>query len=518
MSRISYNLSLVASIVATAFLSSFAENSPTPKDLLAGSNRIISSTINEKTSPWGKTTTFKIDGKHKVTLRADFVIKDPSQFTALSLKKPSNTEDIMLNGLPVKAPFDAMVYRTIPGIPISMLKKGTNQLEISWYTDVKTKKNKETARISFLPAQISASDLKTSLIGHKPEELKFQTGPVLGYAAEKFFTLACRVNIPAEIVLDVNNHKYVSKPALLHSFKVEKLSADTPYEYTLTANIGSTASTTIGPYTVKTLPNSDQFKIAFLGDSRTNSKDWNKVASAVAKENPTLAVFAGDMVTNGRNDYEWDEQFCTPGKELLATTPFYGIIGNHEGNCPLFTKLFIMPRDSKNWSQQIGTVLLIGIDGDMNWSNDGELAQWLENILSKSKAKYIFLSSHYPAWTSGAHGRLDKKGLPKERPIMEGQSVIMPLLKKYNATAMLAGHDHIYERSEPTDGVTMIVTGGAGAPLRSKAPNAEKQNPYSKVFVSKLHYCIITVDKDKCTMQAITPEGEVIDTKTWDAR
>ncbi|MCK4601759.1 MAG: hypothetical protein KAU28_04800, partial [Phycisphaerae bacterium] len=47
---------------------------------------------------------------------------------------------------------------------------------------------------------------------------------------------------------------------------------------------------------------------------------------------------------------------------------------------------------------------------------------------------------------------------------------------------------------------------------------AEMQTPHSKVFASKLHYCLFTVTGDTCTMQAITPEGDVIDSRTWKAR
>lgn len=518
MYQFSKTLCLVAITATTAFHSSFSENSPEQKNLLAGSNRSISSSIKGKSSPWGKTTSFKTDGKHKISLRAEFIVDQPSEFVALAIKKSHAINDITLNGSPVKAPFDGMNYRLIPGIPISMLKAGTNQLELTWYTNVKTKKNKETARISFSPAQLSASDSNIELIALKAEDLAFQTGPVLGYAGEKFFTVTCRLNIPAEVVLEVAKHKYTSAPALLHSFKVDKLSADTPYEYRMTASIGSKASTTVGPYTVNTLPKGDNFKFAILGDSRTHPKDWKKVAAAVVTAKPAFSIFVGDMVTNGRNDNEWDEQFCSPAKEYLATIPFYGIIGNHEGNCPLFPLLFKTPQDDKNWSQQVGPVLLIGIDGEMDWSSDGELVKWLEDLLAESKAKYIFLASHYPPWTSSGHGRLNDQGRPRERPILQGQDVIMPLLKKYSATAMFAGHDHTYERSEPTDGVTMIITGGAGAPLRKKSKNAAKQNPHSKVFASKLHYCILTVNKDTCSMEAIDLNGKTIDSKIWSAR
>jgi hypothetical protein len=354
------------------------------------------------------------------------------------------------------------------------------------------------------------------------DDLKFQTEPVLGYAGKDFFTVSCRVNIPAEVTLTVNNRKLVSKPALLHRFTVKRLKSDTEYSYSMTAQItcGKVKSVTTGPFSVKTFPEKAPFKFAVLGDSRTYPKDWKKVADATLKEKPIFSMFVGDMITNGRIDKMWDKEYFTPAKEFLATIPYFSVIGNHEGNCPLLPLMLQTPRENgaKNWSQQIGPILLIGIDGDMNWSRDGKLAKWLENTLAKSKAKFIFLGSHYPAWTSGGHGSLNKDKRPKEKSIKQAQDTIMPLLKKYNAAAMFSGHDHFYERSEPDNGVTMIVTGGAGAPLRDKTHHAEIQNPYSVVFKKELHFCLISVEDDKCTMTVLTPQGKELDKRSWNAR
>jgi hypothetical protein len=348
--------------------------------------------------------------------------------------------------------------------------------------------------------------------------LTFQTGPVLGYACEDMFTMTCRVNIPAEVVLDVNDRQYVSKPALLHSFKVEGLRADTQVHYSLKARLSSKDDVlaTVGPYSVRTLPVGGQFSFAVLGDSRTHPRDWERVAAAVVTAKPAFSVFVGDMVTKGRIDDQWDEQYFSPARDFFATIPCYAVIGNHEQNCPLFTRIFPTP-GGKNWSQEIGSVLLIGIDGAMDWASGSNLNRWLEDILANSKAKFIFLASHYPAWTSGTHGRLED-GRPREKSIGFAQDVLMPLLKKYDATAMFAGHDHFYERSEPEEGVPMIITGGAGAPLRDKVKNPEKQNPYSKVFAKKHHYCLLSVDGNVCTMKVFTPEGIMIDTCSWPAR
>ncbi len=514
-------LPLIA-LATTVFIGKMVYGTPSPSsclNLLEKSTPQLSCCQQKGKAPnWNEVVRFKSAGKYKVTWRAEFNIKETSDFSGLSLTKPDAITHLKLNGNPIRMPERNMIYDTVP-VPISMLKKGNNRLEAQWQVTVKLIKDRKTARVSYKPAMLKASDTKISLAGLTASELKFQTGPLLGYAGTDFFTVTCRVNIPATLTLSANGHKIVSPPALLHNFKVKRLKADTAYKYTITATLPSGDTITTKPYIVRTLPKKTPFKFAVLGDSRSHPKDWKKVAEATRKEQPILSVFVGDMVTNGHKDRLWDNEYWAPAKDFLATIPYFSIIGNHEGNDPIFTKLFMTPTGGNEWTQQVGPVLLIGIDGSKNWTKGSKLAQWLEKILSHSKAKYIFLFSHYPAWTSGYHGTLSKTtGHPREKTIKNAQDTIMPLLEKYHATAMFSGHDHFYERSEPPKGVSMIVTGGAGAPLRDKVKNAEKQNPYSKVFCKKLHYCILSVNTDACKMRAITPDGEVIDTWSWPAR
>lgn len=464
-----------------------ADDAPGSVDILIGAERSIA----------------RVNGE--VVFRAVFKVDDPGQFACLAIEKPLYIKNLSINGAPVAVPIEGMSYNTIPGIPVMMLRKGSNTLTARW---------RQKAR------KIDHADLDIRLLGMMPSALRFQTGAILGYAGENFFTVSCRVNIPAEVVLDVGSRKYTSKSGLLHSFKVKSLKPDTQYEYSLKARVSERDgcfSAALGPYPVRTLPAAGAGikKFAVLGDSRTHPEDWTKVAAAVAAQKPALAVFVGDMVADGRIDNQWDEQYFAPAVEFFATIPHYAVIGNHEQNCPLFTRIF-QTSGGKNWSQEVGSVLLIGIDGKMDYSIGSDLYRWLEGILAGSQAKFIFLASHYPPWSSGHHGRLED-GRPREKSARVSREVIVPLLKKYNATAMFAGHEHFYERSESSGGVTVVITGGAGAPLHNKAKNAAVQNPHSKVFAKKHHYCLLTVDGDVCTMKVLTPEGEIIDTRTWTA-
>lgn len=507
----------ISAIVASK--AAFAGDEADACDLLAGANRSVSRVENKAHSAWQKALVFEESGKHTVACRVMFQVENPTRFASLMLKKPLDIKNLTVNGKRIPKPLEGMTYKTIPGIPASLLKKGSNELQATWTQEIKTQKDDKTSKILIVPSQINATDVDIRLFGLMPSALTFQTGPILGYAGEDFFTVTCRVTIPSEVVLEVNDRQYVSESALLHSFKAEGLTAGTQYHYSLKARLSSKEDfiTSVGPYPVRTLPVGGQFSFAVLGDSRTCPKDWERVATAVVKARPAFAVFVGDMVTAGRIDSQWDEEYFHPARDFFATIPYYGVIGNHEQDCPLFTRIFPTP-GGKNWSQEIGPVLFIGIDGEMDWRSGSNLTKWLEGILANSKAKFIFLASHYPAWTSGPHGGLGEDGRPQESSVKLAQDVLMPVLKKYNASAMFAGHDHFYERSEPKEGVCMIVTGGAGAPLYGKVNNPEKQNPYSKVLANKHHYCLFTVDADVCTMKVFTPEGIMIDTHSWASR
>jgi len=532
-------------------------------DLSSESDRRLSIVNNGIISGWQDELVFDYATNYTVAYSAVFYVDDPLDYASVQIVRPLYMTNMKLNGIAISLPIEGMEYETVPGISTELLHEGRNELTIFWTHSVDDDagvmhtveegenlctiaedyygspnwmrisnanpdidpNNVYPGDILHIPSTttvrqcITAEDMEISVIGLDHSELEFQTEPVLGYAGTDFFTLTCRVNFPVEVLLHVDGELYLSEPKLLHSFRIDGLTADTEYQYILTARFPYVDMFSVinGPHTVRTLTDDEDLRFAVLGDSRSYPNDWAEVATSVLNMRPDLMVFAGDMVTNGRKDYLWDQEFFSPAADLLAEIPLYAVIGNHEQNCTLFQEIFLTP-GGKNWVQQVGNVLLVGIDGAMDWSTGTYLFSWLESLLAASDADFIFLTTHYPAWSSGYHGRVNASGIPREEGINTSRSIIMPLLEEYNATAMFAGHDHIYERSEPPGGVSMIVTGGAGAPMYSMVENAAIQNPYSVVYAREYHFCILTVDGDVCTMEVFTNDGGLIDSRTWYAR
>jgi len=80
-------------------------------------------------------------------------------------------------------------------------------------------------------------------------------------------------------------------------------------------------------------------------------------------------------------------------------------------------------------------------------------AQWafLEQSMKESKADFLLVVGHYPVYSVCSHG-----------PTKELVTYLLPLMKQYNVTAYISGHDHCLEHLETSpDDPVFILTGAA---------------------------------------------------------
>lgn len=463
----------------------------------------------------------------RVEARRAFTVDDPARFDSLTFVGSEDRRP-ELNGRTIPVPLEGMRYRTVPAVPVSLLQPGPNELTTGWDES----ESAAGARVEGLRYFTGSGDTtrlraKGRLFGQTAADARICTGPILGFAGPDFFTVACRTNMPTRVALDVEGERRaVSEAGLFHRSRARGLAADSEASYRL---VPAAAESDCEPATgTVTMPPADPgargLELAVMGDSATRTDIWQEIAAQVAARRPALAVFTGDMVSGGTRDWTWDERFFGPAPELFASVPFYPIAGNHDESGELARRLFVTPDEGEtppgeelNWVQEIGPVLLIGMDGAADWSKDGPLAGWLEARLAGTAARFIFAFNHFPTWSSAGHGRLDPDGRPVEAPARAGRTTIVPLLARYGATALFAGHDHCYERSELPGGPTLVTTGGAGSYLYPKQDDPE-QNPYSAVFASRFHYCLLRVEAEACTLEAIALDGEVLDRRRWRPR
>ena len=453
-----------------------------------------------------------------IEARRAFRVADPSGFASLTFVGPEDGR-ATLNGRDIPVPLPGMRYHRVPAIPVSMLRPGENALLKRW-TGEESARGVRVLGLRHFEASGEDARLLVSgaLYGLTQRDARVQTGPFINRVGEEEFVLTCRTNMPVSVGLAAGGRTFKSVPALVHHFEVGGLEAATAYPYAVTpAPASPQAAERARSGTVRTLPRQGEIEFAILGDSATRVDVWERIARAVAGRRPALAVFTGDMVSTGRSDARWDEDFFGRARDLLADVPLYAVMGNHEEKCPIFEALFLGSGGGQNWVQEAGDVLLVGLDGALDWSAGGANAAWLEARLRASRAPFVFAFNHYPPWSSAVHGRLGEDGRPVEHPARAVRETIVPMLVAHRATALVAGHDHCYERSELPGGLTLITSGGAGSYLY---PNREdpRQNPHSKVFASRFHYCWVRVAEGVCRLEAVADDGQTLDERTWAAR
>jgi predicted phosphodiesterase len=299
----------------------------------------------------------------------------------------------------------------------------------------------------------------------------------------------------------------MSKAKRLGEVRVKGLGPDAEYSYTVT--LKGSSKPVSGRF--RTFP-VDKRPVKFIayGDSRSGVRRHKSVVDAMAKEpDVDFVLHTGDIVNKGRDLASWNEMFFQPAGSMISRVPFFLTLGNHEDNSPYFFQYFSLPGNERFYSFDVGDVHVISLDSCTEFDVGSAQYKWLMNDLEASKsARWKFVMMHHPVYSSGNHAGVGTDGLPKERPTRVGRELMPRLAKQYGITAVFAGHDHAYERSE-REGVQYVVTGGGGAPNYGN-PNA-KHNPYSRKFMSGLHYCVVMVDGDRASMVVKNPGGGVVD-------
>jgi len=195
----------------------------------------------------------------------------------------------------------------------------------------------------------------------------------------------------------------------------------------------------------------------------------------------------------------------------LARLPVVPVRGNHENKTDLFSRYFPSPgrpqdrAEGDNLCIDYGSVRLIVLDKYLPASALEAQKKWLADKLAEAKDRWRLVSLHEPLYTSGKHG-----------PATTTRGRIEPILVAGKVHAVLASHDHDYERTKPIQGITHFVTGGGGAPLREKSSVADKYT-WSAKFEMTLHFLTVDVRPDKLTVKAWRPPAkgnafEVFDT------
>ncbi len=216
---------------------------------------------------------------------------------------------------------------------------------------------------------------------------------------------------------------------------------------------------------------------AAFGDYGSNSSNELAVANMVKGWNPDFIITTGDnsyggtaIDTNiGQYYHAYIGNYVGSYGSGSATNRFFPSMGNHDytdgGGSTAYFNYFTLPNNERYYDFVQGPVHFFVIDsnpaGTGSAPGDGRSAgsaqgTWLQAQLAASTAPWKIVYMHHPPYSSGSvHGSETAMRWPYEA---------------WGATAVLAGHDHVYERilrDDDSDGASMpyFTTGAGGMSL-----------------------------------------------------
>jgi len=369
----------------------------------------------------------------------------------------------------------------------------------------------------------------------EPQAPTIYNGPLLGDFGPDYFTIGCRTNLPADLTVTATPTSPPGTPVTVtsphriwHRLRVALPAGTTVATYSLEAKVGE-RTTSAGPFTLRRPDKPENgFRFVALGNIRAHTSStgrWSNTARLVQSLQPTLIAHTGNCNEHGTWEFKWQFRYFDPAAGMLASVPTL-LTPCYRDTCAVVDELHCTPNADMyghNWSKAIGPVRFIGIDSRQDWAAGGDNARWLEGQLAAAKEKFIFALCGYPAFSSGKSGKELDGGLLQRR------EVIMKLLGKHRATAMLSGSDSVYERCEPTPdvGCTQIVSGAAGKEAMRYSGPAIANNPFAQGkgrdwagAEGTPCLCVFDVTPERVEMRTISIPGDAsvpqeLDTRTF---
>ena len=205
------------------------------------------------------------------------------------------------------------------------------------------------------------------------------------------------------------------------------LAANTRYHYRVRAE----GAPPTADASFKTAAGPEMGSIAFVawGDNRTNHPIHRRLAGMVKDSGPDFVLNVGDLVEDGTRMGDWDAFFDIE-RELMANSPVYPAIGNHELNSPLYFSLFALPGNERWYSFDSGPAHFVVMDVVFSRFDPGsEQYAWLERDLRESTRPWKIATFHYPAYAYS----------PFRSNVEAVRANLAPLFEKYGVQLAFSG-------------------------------------------------------------------------------
>lgn len=241
----------------------------------------------------------------------------------------------------------------------------------------------------------------------------------------------------------------------------------------------------------------DVVRLAVYGDVRGGHANHAELIARMLADAPDLVLASGDLVARGTDEADWQRFFAVAGP-LLATTPYYPALGNHDVGAGgdrgrrLGDRFALPPGPADRpagaawYSFDAGDVHVVVLDS--NAYDQPAQRTWLDADLGAVAAgRVTFAITHDGPFSRGTHGGN-----------ADAARDYVPILARHHVAYLFSGHDHLYQRGVAA-GLPYVVSGGGGAPLYP-ARCGVRHRPRCRgddgmqAIASAHHYVLVTVD------------------------
>ena len=239
----------------------------------------------------------------------------------------------------------------------------------------------------------------------------------------------------------------------------------------------------------------------FVGDTQLGEAITPVIFQQMRAAGVEFALHLGDLVDEAASDDEWERLIADAEAEQIRLLP---VVGNHD-----------RLRDRSDtgetrWRQYFpqlhGTFYhfrhrglnFVMLNSERSLIRGSEQEQFLRWQLEHHPGPTI-VCLHRPVFSSGS----------RDWPAMLARRLwVHGAVRESDVVAVLAGHNHFYDRSLPLDGVTYVVSGGGSSKLYA----AETPAATSAKFVAgRNHFGLVDVYADHLAVRAIDLTGVEFD-------
>ena len=252
-----------------------------------------------------------------------------------------------------------------------------------------------------------------------------------------------------------------------------------------------------------------RFRFAVVGDSGFITPETFALARRIRAGRPDFLIHLGDFAYPDGTARQLDRRFFRPYRRVLARVPLYTTPGNHDLTSRsaydfAFPTLHDEPRSGRSYAFAWAGAHFVGVSSPEIEGSQATTTAWLERQLSaipRDAWRIVFL--HEPPYSPG-----------KKRITPGIRSALAPILQAAHVDLLLAGHEHLYARSEPICDVVpgarlmQVISGGGGINLDEAS---ERRRVNFPVVESKTHYVRVTVSPDAVEVRAIGLDGRTLD-------